>query len=130
MGLFFPSPFTFFKGTCTRGKKQRAQGLRVCAQSLREVEPDALGASFAFGLVFSCWESWAHTGAVGWPHSCAAATKISPTKLEKVPGPLLGQKELGLCASPPWHLEPLDWDPSPAVNSSSGAPQLSCQAVL
>lgn len=98
------------------------------------LKSDALGASLAFELVFSCWESWASQelcpGLVTVFCAAAAATKVTRPSWRDVLGPLLGQEEpgwgkeeLALCASPVWHLEPLEWEPSPAVNSSSRAPQ-------
>lgn len=113
-----------------RDKKQIPQGLFVLKASEKLFKPDALGAYF--GLVFPCWQSWGHTGVLLWDGCKREPTKVSPLSWEKVPGPLLGQEgarlgeQLGLGASPLCHLEPLESDHTPAVNSSFGAPRLSC----
>lgn len=93
-GVFSPQNLHFSKGPA-RGARSRYPEVSgfVLKASEKLLKPDALGASFASGLVFSCWESWGHTGAMPWGGCCIPVLlppRSPPPGWDNVPGPLLG----------------------------------------
>lgn len=120
-GVFFPPHNLHFSKDLHEGREaDTPRTVWFVLKASDKLRPDALGACFAFGLVFLCW---GHTGAKGWQlRSC-------------------GLPQQGECARPsPWParswgcvpalLEPPEWDHTPVPNSSPRAPRGSCRVLL
>lgn len=80
MGFFFPSQFTFLQGPARGATSRYSRISGFVLKASEKLFNDALGADFAFGLVFPCWESWGHTGVMPWDGCKRETTKGLPQR--------------------------------------------------